>query len=46
MISQQLNRLSKMDRLISRKNTGTPNELSRKLKISERATYWNILMMT
>ena len=38
MTFQQLNRLSKMDQLIALKNTGTPLELSQKLKISERAT--------
>jgi len=36
MFLQLLNRLHQLDRLIAIANTGTPNELARKIKVSER----------
>lgn len=45
MATKTIQRLRKIDDLISRKNTGTPLELSKKLKVSERCVrnYVNIL---
>lgn len=36
---EQLNLLSRLDNLIRRKATGSPNQLAGKLEVSERQTY-------
>ncbi|OQP60502.1 hypothetical protein A3860_33080 [Niastella vici] len=40
-----IERLERIDRLIAKKNTGTPSELSKKIRVSERQihNYLNLL---